>query len=117
MQAFDVRLDAADGRVVVRPEGDLDLATARTLERALDTSSRRCQQVILDLRGLRFMDSEGLNTILRTSRRFATRGVVLRLVAGPSTVDRVFVLTNTKARLSFVDAIEVDAGVPQAHAD
>ena len=76
--------------------GELDLASAphfeQELESALATGPNR---VVLDLRRLEFMDSSGLQALLRAHERGNLDGHVLSLRPGPHQVQRVFELTKT----------------------
>lgn len=57
--------------------GEVDIATAPDLERAIAECG---DEVILDLRGVVFMDSTGLSALLRAS---ISRAAGLRLLAKP----------------------------------
>ena len=103
MDGCEVTVTPAGERVVVRPAGDLDLGTSKRFEDALGLAVDGHRQLIVDLRGVRFLDSEGLNALLRASHRAAERGIAFRLVRGPRRVDRIFDLTDTRSRLDFVD--------------
>ena len=53
------------GRVRVVLEGELDTAAGEQLERCLDELARLGRAVLLDIRGVTFMDSGGLAQIVR----------------------------------------------------
>ena len=57
----------ADGEVRIELTGELDLATSPALERTLQdvTASTGGGRVVVDLRGLSFMDSTGLRVVMR----------------------------------------------------
>src|SRR3954451_17306118 len=58
---FDVSTDrGAEGVVTLGPAGELDIATAAHLERALVDDRRPGDRVVLDLTDLEFIDSTGL---------------------------------------------------------
>jgi anti-anti-sigma factor len=57
------------------------------LERAVETALDGKAELIIDLRELRFLDSQGLDSLLRASRQAKEHAVVLRLVPGPRTVN------------------------------
>jgi anti-anti-sigma factor len=67
-----------DGALRVALHGELDLATAGRLQAALDGADRR--PVVVDLRGLTFMDSTGVRTLLQASEDAARTGSDLRFV-------------------------------------
>ena len=73
-EAFTVRLEQRGGATVVIPTGELDLATAPSLESALGRAFTESAggRVVLDLRELEFIDSSGLRTLLTARRRAVT---------------------------------------------
>lgn len=84
--------------------GELDLATAATLEAELQrVEAAEVRTIVLDLSGLTFMDSTGLRAILLADRRLREAGRRLCLVRGPRAVDRVFTLTGADRHLQFLD--------------
>lgn len=92
-----------DGDVLmVALSGELDLASAPDLERELrvgeETSPGR---LVIDLSGLGFMDSTGLQALLRARERAHEAGYALSLRRGPHQVQRVFELTKTVDAFTF----------------
>jgi anti-sigma B factor antagonist len=71
------------GPPVVALSGDLDIATAPSLRAELSEVNARGGDVVVDLRGLRFIDSTGLGVLVAARRDASDRGhkVTLR---GPS---------------------------------
>lgn len=59
----------ADGRLLIRCDGELDLASGPTLDRALRQARSDRRSVLLDLSALTFMDSTGLNLLVQAARR------------------------------------------------
>jgi anti-sigma B factor antagonist len=89
----------------VRPVGELDMDTAHVLDaqmRALRDSGYR--RLVLDLRGLLFIDSSGLHLVLRHDAEARRDGFSLELVPGDRAVQLVFEVAGVAARLPFVDA-------------
>jgi anti-sigma B factor antagonist len=95
----DSGLDVAWLRVV----GELDIATAPELKQALRRADVRSRRVVLDLRGLTFMDSSGAHVIVDASIRASAAGNRLVLVRGPSQVDRLLALSKLIDVLEIVD--------------
>jgi anti-sigma B factor antagonist len=83
--------------------GDLDLATAPRLEQIVREAERRALMIVLDLRGLAFMDSSGVHVIDDASVRARRAGRVLVVVRGRPQVDGVFALTGATRVAEFVD--------------
>jgi anti-sigma B factor antagonist len=71
---FDLTVTQEEGAYRVALRGELDLGSAEQLERALDECD---DDVLLDLRGLTFMDSTGVRVLLEAAERRARR---LRIV-------------------------------------
>ncbi len=101
---------AADGTgdvraVVVALEGDLDLASAADAEGRIQRAEGNGSpsRLVLDLRGVRFMDSTGLRVILAADSRARRAGRRLQLIRGPEAVHRVFRIALLDQRLEFVD--------------
>jgi anti-sigma B factor antagonist len=82
--------------------GELDLAGAAVLER--EVAALDADAVIVDLRGLQFMDSSGLRAIVVAAQRAQDAGRRFALVPGAAHVMRVFEITRMRERLEFVDA-------------
>ena len=105
MSTLEVLRDVSGGDATVRLSGELDISTAAELERVLgdlavpDGPAR----IVMDLRGLRFMDSTGLRLLVTADLRLRGEGRELALVPGPESVHRVFRLALLEERLTFLD--------------
>ena len=77
---------------VVSAAGEVDLATAGDLERAVvDAVRAGCLQVSLDLARVSFLDCSGLRGVLGAHQQLARLGGRLRIVALSPAVERVLV--------------------------
>ncbi len=102
--AFGCQLEQSpDGVVRVVVTGELDLATAPALERAVHHAHAGGRLMVLDLRGVSFCDSTGLHLILRASRRARDEGRRLVIVRGSEQVQRLFALTGVDEQLEIVE--------------
>jgi anti-anti-sigma factor len=98
--SFDIEIRPSRERVIVGPSGELDCATVTRLQTAVDDLvATGWDTIVLDLRGLRFMDSTGLCEIVRQTRR---TDATVRLIDGPALVPRLFDLTGLRSRLPFI---------------
>ena len=90
---------------VLTLSGELDLASTPILERELAAvESESAKRILIDLAGVGFMDSTGLQALLRARERATTEdGIQLVLRRGPHQVQRVFELTKTIDAFTFVD--------------
>jgi len=94
----------AEGVVTLRPAGELDIASAPRLERALLDDRAPGDRVVLDLAELEFIDSTGLRVIVRAVEASRTGGWELTLRQGPTAVRRVFEITGVLGALPFEPA-------------
>jgi anti-sigma B factor antagonist len=102
--SLTVTVSETEGGRLLELSGTLDLSTTATLESALrQAEASELAAVVLDLSGLRFIDSTGLRTILLADRRTRLAGRRLTLVRGPRAVNRVFNVTGADRELEFLD--------------
>ena len=95
--------------LLVTVEGEVDMSTAPRLLDGLNAVSEVVRLVIIDLTHVTFLDSSGLNTLVRAQRQLAPRGIALRIVS-PSdrVVRRVFEIAHLEDELTLVETV-VDA--------
>jgi len=87
-----------DGAVTVSVAGELDTFTAPTLLSALDIElERRPPELVLDLRGVRFLGSAGLALLVETQKSANARDIALRLIATTRPVTRPLEVTGLLA--------------------
>lgn len=104
-EPFRVEITSAATSIRVKPIGELDLATVGELDSRFDgLVASGCGRIVLDLRGLTFMGSCGLQVVLIWLRRAGEIGVEFRLIQGPPIVRRVFELAGLDSRMPFVPA-------------
>jgi len=90
-----IRSERHDCTHVVALVGELDVATARRVEDALRTvEAPDVEQIIVDLAGLTFIDSNGVQLIARANARCKTIAKRLELRFGPPQIQRVFALAD-----------------------
>jgi anti-anti-sigma factor len=100
---FDIEVEHRDGVVVVRPVGELDLATAPQLRAILQELRRQKASVVIDLKDLTFLDSTGLRLLWDADAAAREDGMDLTLTVGRPDVMRVFEVTGLTRRLNFAD--------------
>ena len=104
MASLSLQTSIAGRAAVIALSGELDLAGAAALEQELARlEAESPSAVVLDLRGVGFMDSSGLRLIAVSTQRAQELGRRLALVPGSEQVMRVFEITRMRERLDFVD--------------
>jgi anti-sigma B factor antagonist len=92
-------------RVVVRLDGELDLASSPVLERALESSEiAEAPLLVLDLDGLRFVDSTGLRIILLAHEGARARGQEFAITPGSPQVQRLLKITSVAEHMRVIDS-------------
>jgi anti-sigma B factor antagonist len=86
---FHVDTERDGDRVLVRPSGELDLATVERLRDALDRAqARETALIVLDLSGLEFVDITGVHAIVDGERSAKLNGYEFGLVGATGEVAR-----------------------------
>jgi anti-sigma B factor antagonist len=104
MTALDLTTSDREGGAQIALTGELDIATAPQLEdevRRLEAEG--CGLIVIDLRGLEFMDSSGLRALLAADTRSRERGARVVIVRGDERIQRVLRITRLDERLEIVD--------------
>ena len=108
MSKLDFETTRNGSLAIVAPTGELDLSGAAVLEPELDrlAADAELAGIVLDLRGLEFLDSSGLRLVVLADMQAREAGRRFSLIRGDETVHRVFEITRMSERLDFVDEAE-----------
>jgi anti-sigma B factor antagonist len=108
---FSIETAEAGDALLVRPQGELDLATTPELERLVLGRLEEGRPVVLDLRGLEFMDSSGVRVLVAANARSEAAGGPLRIVRPEpgSPVERILAVSGIDRALPFVDDVDEPA--------
>jgi len=87
--------------VVVR--GEVDLATADAVRADLNGAFERSGNVVLDLREVSFMDTQGLSVVIEAQQASAEAGKQFAITRAPDHVHRLFDMIGLTARLTVLD--------------
>ena len=99
--SLETREEGDQVRIAV--EGELDLSSALTFDEEVRRAEERAPRtLVIDLSGLRFLDSTGLRLIMSAQARAKKRGHRLAIVEGGHAVQRIFRLAGVNRRLDIV---------------
>lgn len=93
-ERFTVAVQTVDGAVVLELAGELDHDTAQPLREALDAAVVRGGRLLVDLTGLGFCDSTGLNVLLQSRLTAVEAGGSVELAGLRGSVARMFRITG-----------------------
>ncbi len=101
---FQVAVERTPEWVSLRVAGDVDLSSIPALELARAKAMEGTPgNLLIDLRGVEFVDSSGLKFLLQTERAARNQGCRLSLLRPHGNAMRVFVITGADQHLPFVD--------------
>jgi anti-anti-sigma factor len=87
------RAVATERGTLIQAYGEIDIANAGEMQRTVDSCvAGGADRLIVDLSGIRFLDSSGLNVLIRTARQFGP-GSIGVVVSRPS-IRKVFALSG-----------------------
>ncbi len=96
-ERFSIAVSPTYEEVAVMPTGDVDLATAEDVaDTVRELRDAGFDAIVLDLRGVDFLDSVGLRMLLDLRNAAMRSRHRLTLVPGPAKVQRLFELTGTR---------------------
>jgi anti-sigma B factor antagonist len=100
---FDIESSDRDGTRRIAVAGELDVATAPSLNEALaQAEAGDARVIVVDLADVSFIDSTGLHAILAAHARSQRNGNRLCLARCSEPVERLFELTGARDRLPFL---------------
>jgi anti-anti-sigma factor len=126
LEPFAVAVQRRAHVTIVQPRGELDLTTVETLRSALDAAvtvtvsaaldgMEHGARLVLDLRGLSFIDSTGLHLLVALTERAQRDGLQLMLLAPAAPADRAIQVSGLDRTLPFtapVDAVGPEPASP-----
>src|SRR3954449_9070180 len=114
MRGFGLTIEPlAGGAVRIALRGELDLEHAYTFDeemRRVEDARPAC--IVLDLRGLSFLDSSGLARLLAVNRRARRERRRLLLVRGGAAVQRLLAITAVGQHFETVSEVPEDLRTP-----
>ncbi|WP_051107950.1 STAS domain-containing protein [Actinomadura atramentaria] len=105
---LNVSTASQGGHTVVTATGELDLYTAPRLQTALaGVLHDDIERIVVDLSGVDFCDSTGMNVLLSAMRRATECGGSFALAAPRTAVRRILQVTGLDTVFTVVDAVPV----------
>ena len=90
---FNVRVVQGTGRAIVYARGEIDIDSGQAFREALCCAQQDAPDVLVDLSEVAFMDSTGVNALMRAYQRTPNPGS-LRVVSPSAAVRRVLEITG-----------------------
>jgi len=94
VQELRIGVEDADGRSLVRLEGELDLASLPALNAALNPLVATAHSIVIDVEKVTFIDSSGLRDLLAWRRRSHEENIDFTVTPGTPHVRRLFGVTG-----------------------
>ncbi|MGZ6574700.1 MAG: STAS domain-containing protein [Solirubrobacteraceae bacterium] len=116
---FEVEARTHRRTALVELRGELDLATLPQVAEVLDglaPDAAGIRHIVLDLRGLTFMDASGLHELIRQNDYARQNRHNLAVVRGRKAIERLLALTAVEELLVMVDDSEDLVPPPRAPA-
>jgi anti-sigma B factor antagonist len=108
MNLVDLQVESHNDVVIARIEGEIDMSNANALG---DSLTNRVTNdplgLVIDMTGVRYIDSAGIQLVYELSERLKSRGQGLRLVVPPdSVIARTLDLVNASDVIGVVDSAD-----------
>ncbi len=103
---LNISTSSQGGHAVVTASGELDLYTAPRLQTALAALLREpVDRVVVDLSGVEFCDSTGMNVLLAAMKRVKENGGTFELAAPRPAVRRILQVTGLDTVFDIHEAV------------
>lgn len=109
-QELAIDIESKKGWSVVTVQGEVDLATAPSLRRAIEDLYDQGEPVLADLTGVTFMDSTGLRVLIGAHQDLEARERDFAVVPGDGAVARLLDLTGVRGHINVHDSIDQVVG-------
>ena len=100
---FSVAVQSEGSTEIVAVRGEIDIATADAVRAELNAALERGRPVVLDLREVEFMDTQGLAVVIEAQQATSGDGSRFAITRAPDNVHRLFDMIGLTPRLTIVD--------------
>lgn len=108
---LDITIGTDEWALVLHLRGEIDMSSAPTLTRCLEAAvGEHTGDVVVDLAEVAFLDSSGLNALIRARNQLAQHGRSLRARRPTAAVARVFAVSGTSELLLLDDDAQPTVG-------
>jgi len=99
--------ELSDEWVSIEVEGEVDLATVKDLEEAIESAhDGQTGGVVVDLTGSSFMDSTGLKALVMAHRKFSAEGRPFAIAVAGGPVSRLLDLSGVNTTIQTVATVD-----------
>ncbi|MDH7602724.1 MAG: STAS domain-containing protein [Armatimonadota bacterium] len=92
---LETNLRNVDGRQVLDVKGEVDVYTAPQFKEAVNKMVDSGEKhILIDMSGVRYMDSSGFGTLLSVMKRLKPNGGSINLINVSSPIDRILKITR-----------------------
>ncbi len=106
----EVTMSQHAGSTRVEVEGEIDLSTAPQFQRELLASAQGATTLLVDLRGVTFIDSTGVGVLFRTAKKLTGDGGAMQVVCPAGPVRRVLGVSGFENLVPVHDSLEAAGG-------
>jgi anti-anti-sigma factor len=107
-QYLTTRIDSRNGVTRIALAGEVDMATVPVLKQQLAQAEQDgAASIMVDLRDVTFIDSQGLHALLRARERAQSNGHRLLIVGASPSARRLFQITGKEFLIDEQEAVSV----------
>ena len=106
-----------DGSVVLTLTGEFDLVSVDAFDDVLaEIQSRRPERTVMDVSGLAFLDSSGINALLRATKALQAEGGTVVLRSPSMATRRILEITHVTELVAIVEDADPPGPTPETRA-
>lgn len=106
-QLFACGAEETPEATILRPSGEVDLATISAFRDALAQAAAQGRSIIVDMSGIGYIDSTGIHALVDQAACAKESGDLVVLAAPTPTVRRVMDIVNLNAAIPVLASVEV----------